>query len=152
VRRLAGFFRRARTADGLERESRAVMALSELIRRHTTAPTPALPESVDAAVAARVRDCLGDRLAEPVTLADLETATGVGRFRLLRAFRRRYGLPPHAWRTQKRLAAAQGLIAAGRPIAEAAAETGFADQAHLTRTFRRFLGYTPGRLARAAAA
>ena len=37
-------------------------------------------------------------------------------------------------------------IAGGdRPLAEIAAEAGFADQSHFTRLFRRYLGTTPGR-------
>jgi AraC family transcriptional regulator len=31
------------------------------------------------------------------------------------------------------------------PLALVAAEAGFADQSHLTRTFKRFTGMTPGR-------
>jgi AraC-like DNA-binding protein len=39
---------------------------------------------------------------------------------------------------------ARALIAAGEPLAEAAAAAGFADQPHLTRHFVRAYGYTPG--------
>ncbi|WP_431854837.1 AraC family ligand binding domain-containing protein [Azospirillum sp.] len=148
VRLVAGFFRTLHGAGPLERESRAVAALGHLIRAHSAQSPRPLPVGPDAGVALRVRDHLADRLAEAVTLAELETATGVGRFRLLRAFRRTYGLPPHAWQMQARLARAHALIAAGSAIADAAADAGFADQAHLTRLFKRSYGYTPGVLAR----
>ena len=148
VRRFAAFFRTLRHAGPLERESRAVAALGYLIAAHAAERPQALVRRADGGVAAQVREILADRLAEPVTLGELEEATGVGRFRLLRAFRRAYGLPPHAWQTQMRLARAHALIAAGTPIAAAAADTGFADQAHLTRLFKRTFGYTPGVLAR----
>ena len=52
-------------------------------------------------------------------------------------------MTPHAYLVQRRLALARSLLDAGRPIADAAAAAGFADQAHLTRAFRRSLGYTP---------
>lgn len=149
VRRVAAFFRSLRSGGPLERESRAVAALGYLIRAHGAERPRPLPNGPDQEVARAVRAQLADRLAEPVTLADLEAATGVGRFRLLRAFRRTYGLPPHAWQMQARLARAHALIGAGAAIAEAAADTGFADQAHLTRLFKRSFGYTPGVLARA---
>jgi AraC-like DNA-binding protein len=48
---------------------------------------------------------------------------------------------------QHRLARARALILAGTPLAEVAAATGFADQPHLTRLFRRTYGVTPGALA-----
>jgi AraC-like DNA-binding protein len=148
VRHLAGFFQTFRSAGPLERESRATAALGYLIRAHGAERAPRATLAPDARVARAVREHLADRLAEPVTLADLEAATGVGRYRLLRAFRRAYGLPPHAWLVQARLARAHGLIAAGATIADAAAAAGFADQAHLTRLFKRSYGYTPGRLVR----
>lgn len=149
VRRVAAFFRCVHGSDPLERESRALAALVHLIRAHAAERPRPVREFADLAVARTVRERLADQLAEPVTLADLEAATGVGRFRLLRAFRRAYGLPPHAWRMQARLARARTLIGAGVPIAAAAADTGFADQAHLTRLFKRSFGCTPGMLARA---
>jgi AraC-like DNA-binding protein len=36
------------------------------------------------------------------------------------------------------------LLLAGFPIADVAAQTGFADQSHLTRRFKRVVGVTPG--------
>jgi AraC-like DNA-binding protein len=36
------------------------------------------------------------------------------------------------------------LIEQGSPLAEAAAEAGFADQSHLSRVFRHSQGITPG--------
>lgn len=97
----------------------------------------------------RVRDRLADRSSPPPSLAELAGATGLDRYRLLRAFSAAYGLPPHAWALQQRLAHAQGLIRQGRSLADAALSAGFADQSHLTRAFRRFRGYTPGAYAAA---
>jgi AraC-like DNA-binding protein len=45
---------------------------------------------------------------------------------------------------------ARQLIARGRPIAAAAAQAGFSDQAHLARWFTRCYGITPGGYQRAA--
>ena len=61
------------------------------------------------------------------------------------------GMTPHAYLVQRRLALARSLLAGGQSIAEAATAAGFADQAHLTRVFRRCLGYTPAAYARARA-
>ena len=56
------------------------------------------------------------------------------------------GQPPLFWLRLARLRRAMAEAAAGAPLAEAAAGAGFADQAHLTREARHFLGAPPGRL------
>lgn len=69
---------------------------------------------------------------------------GVSRYQLLRQFRFRYGLPPHAWLLSRRAEFARQLIRSGLSLSMAAARSGFADQSHMTRVFVRFYGHTPG--------
>jgi AraC-like DNA-binding protein len=45
----------------------------------------------------------------------------------------------------RRLDRARSLIRRGTPLAEAAAASGFADQAHMTRHFRKTYGVSPAR-------
>ena len=80
-------------------------------------------------------------------LADLAGVCGLSRFHFLRAFRAATGLPPHAYRIQRRLHVARRQLAEGVPPAEAATASGFADQSHLNRHFVRSYGYTPGSFA-----
>ena len=65
-------------------------------------------------------------------------------FALLRAFRAETGLPPHAYLNQIRVRLARRLLDDGLAPAVVAAEAGFADQAHLTRHFKRVVGVPPG--------
>jgi AraC-like DNA-binding protein len=147
ARRFAAFFAGCRDdPHALAHEVRIVEALVALVGRHAERTGIAGAARADAGIAARVRDLLADRATQTVTLADLEAWTGAGRYRLIRAFRAAYGLPPHAWQIQVRLARARTLIRSGVPIAVAAVEAGFADQAHLTRHFKRSYGHTPGML------
>jgi AraC-like DNA-binding protein len=62
-----------------------------------------------------------------------------------RRFRKLHGIPPHAFWQLAKLNDARRLLRAGRSIAAVAAETGFSDQSHLGRWFRRVFGVTPGR-------
>ncbi|WP_247890889.1 helix-turn-helix domain-containing protein [Azospirillum aestuarii] len=70
---------------------------------------------------------------------------GMSREGFSRRFRKQHGVPPHAFQLQDRLNDARLLLRAGEPIAAVAADTGFADQSHLGRCFRRAFGVTPGR-------
>lgn len=133
----------ARHPDPLEAESRLPWLLTALARRHSTARAAA--DTVPGAhrVARAVRDRLADELTDPPSLAALATDLGLSRYQLLRAFRTTMGIPPYAWLAQYRVTRARALLDAGLRPAEAAALVGFADQAHLTRWFRRVLGVTP---------
>jgi len=96
----------------------------------------------------RARDCLHDTDERWVDLDTLAQEAGISRFHLLRAFKRQYGLPPHAYQVGLRVAKAQRLLRRGLPLAQVATECGFTDQSHLTRHFKQALGVTPGRFAR----
>ena len=99
-----------------------------------------------------VRDLLADRLADPPSLDDLAGELGMSPFALVRTFRAETGLPPHAYVNHLRVRLARRLLDDGVPPADVAAEAGFADQAHLTRWFRRYYGVTPGAYQAAAGA
>ena len=145
---LAAALRRAHTElsafrDPVEAESRLPWLLSTLARRHSTSrPADDRVPGADR-VARRVRDRLADELLAPPSLADLATDLGLSRYQLLRAFRTAMGVPPYAWLAQYRVARARALLESGLRPAEVAVLVGFADQAHLTRWFRRVLGVTP---------
>lgn len=75
----------------------------------------------------------------------LESVTGLDRFSLARQFRAFFGTSPHRYLLMRRLTRATGLIQAGESLADIAALTGFADQSHLNRQFKKAFGVTPGR-------
>jgi AraC-like DNA-binding protein len=104
-------------------------------RRRTAAP----PRSV-----AEAQGILHARLTDPPRLEELAVLVGAEPFALVRAFREVHGLPPHAYLNQVRVRAARVLLAGGVSPAEVAARVGFADQAHLTRHFKRHVGVPPG--------
>lgn len=99
----------------------------------------------------RTRDRIDADPAAPLTLASLAAETGASRYQLLRAFAREFGLTPHAYIVQQRLALARRLIRAGLTLVDAASEAGFSDQSHLTRVFARQFGVTPARYGSRAA-
>ena len=94
------------------------------------------------------RVVVGHGVTQCLTLALLAEQAQLSRFQLVRAFSRLTGLTPHAYLLQRRLLKARQLVAAGLPLAEAAATAGFADQSHMSRHFVRCFGFTPGLYAR----
>lgn len=121
----------------------ALLRLIARLRAHSTAR--ASPEPRGTPDVRRARDRLDSDPSTPVTLDELAGECSLSRYQLLRAFARAFGLPPHAYLLQRRLARARQLIRARTPLAEVAAAAGFSDQSHLTRCFVRQFGVTPGR-------
>jgi AraC-like DNA-binding protein len=145
----AALLRRAHQAaehgDPLASSSLLTSALTRLLRAHA-APHPAdtrVPASRAPASVRAVRDLLPERLADAPSLAELSAMTGLSQFALLRAFRRETGMPPHTYLNQLRVRRARLLLDDGLAPADVAAQTGFADQAHLTRHFKRVVGVPP---------
>ncbi|MDT7681543.1 MAG: hypothetical protein QOG57_1853 [Pseudonocardiales bacterium] len=133
----------ARAEDPLEGESRLAELLGELVRRHASTPGPA-PLRRGTTVAGPVMSRLADQMTSPPSLAEMAGELGLSRYQLVRAFREEVGMPPYAWLAQHRVAHAKRLLERGGRLAEVATRLGFADQAHLTRWFRRVVGVTPG--------
>lgn len=97
----------------------------------------------------RAQSLIDDDPTAAVTLSDLAQAAGLSRFQVVRGFSKSFGLTPHAYVVQRRIDLARRLIARGVPLAEAAAEGGFADQSHMTRIFVHKYGISPGAYAEA---
>ncbi|MEK9967581.1 MAG: AraC family transcriptional regulator [Ferrovibrio sp.] len=90
-----------------------------------------------------VREAMDAGYERDLGLEELALEAGTDRFRLTRAFSAAYGLSPHAYLVQRRLNRARGLLSRGETPAVVAAATGFADQSHMGRWFRRAFGMTP---------
>jgi AraC-like DNA-binding protein len=105
---------------------------------------PLLRIGYEPGVVRKARDLLHSRFAERVTLDELAKEAQVSTHYLLRSFTRAVGLPPHAYQTHLRVAQARRLLEKGLSLSSVASQVGFADQSHLSRHFRRTLGFTPG--------
>jgi AraC-like DNA-binding protein len=128
----------------------AVLGAVTALRPHLRPGPPARGREVAEHVAVRrARQHLRERWDQRVTLAELSAVAGLSRFELVRRFREQNAVTPHAFQTNLRIAQARRLLAAGIAPAEVAAECGFADQPHLNRVFKRAVGVSPGRYARA---
>ncbi len=155
-RALAAAHQAAETSDQLAASSLLHHAVAALVTRHAAAARgpegrrwtltypERLPRRPALRAAAAAREILEQRLTDPPRLAVLAAAVDANPYSLLRAFRAETGLPPHAYLNQRRVRLACTLLGEGVPPADVAARVGFADQAHLTRHFKRIVGVPPG--------
>ncbi|MEU5109954.1 AraC family transcriptional regulator [Streptomyces longwoodensis] len=140
----------ARPGDELEAESRLTFVAEHLRERLDERLRPDGRDARDPALARRLRELLDARVTDGVTLEEAARLLHAHPAHLVRAFSGAYGIAPHQYLTSRRVGRARRLLLDGLPPGEVATTTGFFDQAHLTRHFRKLVGVTPGRYRRSA--
>jgi AraC-like DNA-binding protein len=80
------------------------------------------------------------------SLEALAEAVGLSPGRLMHAFTESIGVPLRPYLLWLKLQRASAAIVSGMPLAEAAHAAGFADAAHMSRTFKKALGTAPSAL------
>ncbi|MGF6839329.1 AraC-like DNA-binding protein [Paraburkholderia youngii] len=129
---------------GLRADETLLLVLASLLQ-----PASATHRCIPAGIAS-ARALIDDDPPGMVTLTALADEAGLSRYQFLRAFAKATGLTPHAYILQRRIHHARQLIRHGARLAEAAAQSGFSDQSHMTRLFVRSFGMTPGAYATGA--
>ena len=101
----------------------------------------------------RLEEWIGAHLAKDICLAQLAQIAGFSPAHFVRLFRNSLGCSPYRHVLRMRLERARHLLlASDLPITAIAAETGFANQSHLTTAFVRQYKAPPGQLRRSHAA
>ncbi len=134
--------------SSLERESRFIWEMAQLVSRYASDRPSAKPLGKEHYAVQQVRDYLQAHYTTNVSLKDLANLVNLNPLRLLRVFRKQIGIPPHAYLNYVRVQQAKRLLIADWAIMDAALETGFTDQSHLHRHFKKMVGVTPGQYAR----
>ncbi len=98
----------------------------------------------------RIKEYLQAHYAEEVALQELAGMVNLSPFYLSRVFRQAIGLPPHAYQTKLRLEHARTLLVQGYDVGSVAHATGFFDQMHFTKQFKRHYLMTSGSYRRTA--
>ncbi len=119
---------------------RAFAIVDEVLEILAPSPTPGPPLDPRVAEARRILRSMGPCRASVGAMA---AGLSLSPSRLTHLFSAELGMPPRRYLLWLRLLDAVDELAHGASIAEAALGAGFADAPHLTRTFRRMLGFTP---------
>jgi AraC-like DNA-binding protein len=92
----------------------------------------------------RAAEFIRTHCTQSLSLDDICVAAELSASYLVRAFKSRYLMTPHEYLVNCRIQHCRQQLREGLPIAQVAADAGFADQAHFQRAFKRYVAATPG--------
>jgi transcriptional regulator of acetoin/glycerol metabolism len=111
-----------------------------------TAPEPRRG-GLSPALTRRVCDYIEGHLDEKIRLSGLATLAGLSTDHFARAFHQATGVTPHTYLLRRRLEHVEHMLReTDTPLSEIALVTGFSDQSHLARHFRRWAGVSPSQV------
>ena len=143
----------SRNAGGLAFVEAVTAGLGHLLVRHAgvVQPRPVPVRGGLSAVAKRrVLELIDAALDARLTIEMLAREVELSPAHFARAFKETLGRAPHQYLLARRLERARRLLeTTGATLSDIAQRTGFADQAHFTKLFKRAFGTTPGALVRA---
>jgi AraC-like DNA-binding protein len=132
------------SASRLKQESLFLETITQLLAQYADNCSVSSSVGREHRAVKQVREYLEAYYTKKVSLEQLADIANLSPFYLVRVFSNEVGLPPHTYLTQVRIWRAKKLLSLGSSIAQVAFETGFMDQSHLNRQFKRFIGVTPG--------
>lgn len=125
-----------------DREEHLLFLISRLIRQYGQPFESCMPEcrtEIEKACAF-MEEHYGERLC----LDQICRHVALSKSTLLRAFTKSKGATPYSYLLNIRIGKAKHLLEQGVLPADAALQTGFADQSHFSGYFHRFIGLSPG--------
>ena len=121
-------------------------ALTIHLLRHycVTRPKSSYADGLSRSKLMLVTDYIHSHLYRDLPLTEIAAIAQISPYHFLRLFKQRMGMTPHQYILQRRIEQAQYLLQhSDLSIAQIATQTGFCDQSHLTRYFKRRVGITP---------
>jgi len=136
----------------LLRESVLYGALVKLVARHSKSTFNIDLSKPSKSNLLLAKNFLDEYPEADVSLEKLALISGLSPCHLLRQFQHYFGLPPHTYQIQNRIKLAKKLIKNGDKLIDVAVNSGFHDQSHFHRHFKRAMGVTPGIYSKAVGA
>jgi AraC family transcriptional regulator len=128
-------------------ESLGLALSAQLLRYYARVPQMRPVDALSQRRFARIVDYIRANPAADLSLFELSGMVGLSASHFKTSFKLATGMPVHQYVLRARVEFAAGILQRDdAPLADVALQAGFANQSHLARCMRRFMGVTPGRI------
>ncbi|MET0573295.1 MAG: AraC family transcriptional regulator [Pedobacter agri] len=122
-------------------EKKFMSTLGQLAQAHSC--DEPFVETIIPKIIYEIKDYIKDHLHRKISLIELSHIAGMDKFKFLRWFKKHTGLTPFNFIILNRVEMAKKMLKEGKPLIQAALDSGFYDQSHFTNYFKYFVGITP---------
>ncbi|ENM5729149.1 helix-turn-helix transcriptional regulator [Vibrio mimicus] len=127
-------------ADDMKVEEDSIVFFSNLFHKTNACDLNKLIQKTNIA---KAHSFICDNFKNNISVKDIAQHSGLSEYHLIHAFRKSYGITPHAMQIAMRINEAKSLLKKGQNIASVATELGFNDQSHFHRNFKKLVAATP---------
>ncbi len=121
-------------------------ALSYLIKNHTFYTKSYDDLFDDKKVVKTSIEYIKDTIDSNISLEQLAQNASMSKYHFLRVFKKELGITPHNYILSQTVQKTVQKIFKGMSLSDASVDTGFSDQSHFTRNFKKIYGYTPSKV------
>jgi len=127
----------------IEKEENLIYFISKLFLQFCNFNEMDNRDTKNSDLAAQIKNYLKDNIEEQVLLEDISRHMNLSIVHILRIFKKEFGLPIHSYLLNKKVHLAKELLTKNISISEVAQMSGFFDQSHLNKSFKRVFQLTP---------
>ena len=143
VHALAAHARDAEPLGALYTRSLSIAVLTRLVTIENPQRLQAKAEGMSEALRQTLIGLIDGRLAAPPGIEEMALISGLSPADFVKTFRRAFGLTPHQFLLDRRIASAKQMLSHDAPLTTLALELGFASHGHFSATFHARTGLTP---------
>ena len=129
--------------SGLEKEESLLEFISDVFLNYSEKNTQEIVHTKNRDLAYKIKEYLEENVEDEILLADISYALDLSVVHIIRIFKKEFGLPIHSYLLNKKVHLAKELLSQNIPVSEVAQMSGFFDQSHLNRSFKRVFQLTP---------
>ncbi len=127
----------------LEKEEKLIYFMSNLFLDFCIIPRNSDCEAKNSRLAIKIKNYLLENIEDDIVLKDISKHMNLSIVHILRIFKKEFGLPVHSYLLNKKVHLAKELLSENMSMVEVAQMSGFFDQSHLNKSFKRVFQLTP---------